>query len=341
MAEGETGRSYDYSILDQSPEPEGPPQGLFSSTVRFLVYTTFGIAFLFLIIGIAATFSPSWGAAASQTMQPYFFILLLAFVIPSSLPIMAVFVLLFALYLVFFVSITYETRREKKRELLDTPMGYFIVASTAMLVAVTTITLVEMAMGTQIGGQGIDTSLQQNPLLGYMSLIYAPFVEELGFRILPLGIFSYFLVRSRTKLKQPATSLRDSLVAIVLPGHVRKKYGIRFGAWDWILIVITSVIFGYAHIFFGAWDWGKFLPVFITGIGLAIGFLKFGAYVDIPLHWFFNGFLTVYYLNASLTGAANFLTLWLLGVGVVSIFAITGYAMRHAGRGSEPAVRGV
>lgn len=321
-------------IFDAYPEmvPSGP--STWEKFFTFLVYITFATAFIFLVMSIFFTLDPSWGSSLTQPVNPFIFILLIVLSFPQ-VSLLSIFVVMFILYLIFFSSMVYENRRERKKKLLDTPIGYFIAAATAVEVVVVIITLLEHYFGTPIGGGGIDTELKNNPLLGYMSLIYAPFVEELGFRILPLGIFSALLVlfSIRTRGEHAPESMRDTLLAIILPGHIRRKYDLPLRGADWVLIIITSIIFGYAHIFFGGWDWGKFIPVFITGIALAIGFLKFGAYVDIPFHWFFNGFLTLYNIEPSLYGATNLLVIWLLFVGVVSIISILMYARERLRRG--------
>ena len=242
---------------------------------------------------------------------------------------------MFALYIIFFIAIIYQSGREKKKNVLDTPIGFFVAAATAVELVALIISQIESHFGTPVGGGGIDSQLQNNPLLGYMSLIYAPFVEELGFRILPLGIYSFFLVLF-TSARLHNYSPKDAIIAILLPGHMRRKYDLRIGGVDWTLIIATSLIFGYAHIYFGAWDWGKFIPVFITGIALAIGFLKFGAYVDIPFHWFFNGFLPVFYLDQSLLVPVGLITMWILFVGAVSIVAIAVYTRSRRGTVSSP-----
>lgn len=311
-----------------------------SKALRFLVFITFGFAFLFLILSIFISLAPSWGSSLTQGVYPYFFVLLYSASSTYEVPLISVLIVMFVLYLMFFSTMTQQTFKHRNRSIIDTPIGYFVLVGASIFLVATIIGLLEQAFGTPIGGQGIDQQLQQNPLLGYMSLIYAPFVEELGFRILPLGILSFFIVLLsllRNREVSSLTAIGYSFLAILAPGNVRKKYNLSLGAADWTVIVITSIIFGYAHIFFGAWDWGKFLPVFVTGLGLAIGFMKFGAYVDIPFHWLFNGFLSLYYLNGSFTNATVFLTLWILIMGIVGIVYIVTYVRNYRmKRGSGP-----
>lgn len=303
------------------PPGRGSARAIF---LKFVIYLTFITAFIFLVISIFLVLSPSWGSSLYQPITPYFFIFLgVFFLIP--VPLVSVFVVMFALYIVFFIALIFQSNRDRKKQILDTPIGYYVAVATAVELIAIIISRIEALFGTPIGGGGIDSELQNNPLVGYMSLIYAPFVEELGFRILPLGLYSFILTAYVSVRKSRFVNFRDSLLSIIIPGHLRRKYDVRLSYVDWALILATSAIFAYAHIYFGAWDWGKFIPVFITGIALAVGYLKFGIYVDIPLHWFFNGFVTLYYLNPVMELPTGFLVIWILFAGVVSLIAIVAY----------------
>lgn len=306
---------------DQGPEGRSWWKG----ALKFIVFTTFSVSLLFLAMAIATSLNPSWGQALNQGISPYFFVLLLVFQVPQSVPLFTVLIVLFAMYAVIFGTMIYDNATTRKKDILDTPVGFLIAGASAVLLIVSIITQIETSSGTPIGGGGIDSQLQNNPLLGYMGLIYAPFVEELGFRIIPLGLYSLLLINSFHSEKYGRPPIGDALLAFIIPGKIRDKYNIKWNWLDWLLIVVTSIIFGYAHIFFGAWDWGKFIPVFITGIALAMAFMKFGAYVDIPFHWFFNGVFTVIYLDVGLTDFANLFGLWIFFVGAVSIIAILFY----------------
>lgn len=240
---------------------------------------------------------------------------------------------MFALYLVFFISIIRSSSKQGDFRTLDSAFGYFVFISCASMLLSVVIVLIEKGAGIEIGGTGIDTAAQQNPLLGYTSLIYAPFVEELGFRILPLGIFSAVVVGLKARSQSLGSSaLKDSLLAIVIPGSMRKKHGIRFSSIDWILIIITSAIFAYAHIYFGGWDWGKFAQTFVFGVLVAIGFLKFGVYVDIPMHWVANGIAGMVFLEESLVLPIGLFLLWILFMGALGVIMIIRYVANNRRR---------
>ncbi len=335
MSEESTTQDFLSGPVREQPKAGNP---LWRGAVLVLSYITFGMLMLFFISAIAVSINPSWGSALAQQISPYFFVLLLGFQVPTPFPLIIMLSVLFALYAVLFGAMVYDTHKHAGKDPLDAPVGYLVMVGTAVLLIVALVTNYETSSGTPVGGGGVTSLLQTNPLLGYTNLIYAPFVEELGFRIIPIGLYCFFLVvtfRSQT-LGRP--SMGDALLSFIIPGRIREKYGIKWFWADWVMILATSIIFGYAHIFFGAWDWGKFIPVFITGLGLGVAFLKFGAYVDIPFHWFFNGVFTVIYLDSGLTGMANDFSYWVFFVGVIGIVAIIAYLRRRgiSGRSASP-----
>ena len=128
---------------------------------------------------------------------------------------------------------------------------------------------------------------------------------------------------------------------MVIPGVIKKKHGIKFGKADYILITITSLLFGYAHIFFGAWDWGKFVTAALVGFILAFGFLKFGLYVDIPIHWMFNGFLEVQILNPNIVVLIVIAFIWIFVSGISAIILLILIFIKRKGKINEnPPVTG-
>lgn len=289
-----------HGLAQQDVGGPGRPQGRIGA-LNVLAYIVLAISLSFFIASIALVFSPpTWFPHLSTAISPYIFVLLLAFYLPTS-SALAVSIAVFVVYSCLFAAMVYMSRRQAS-SVLDTPVGYFTLVSSSLYLIVYVVSLAEISSGVSIGGSSISNELTQHPLLGFLSLIYAPFAEEIGFRIIPLGILTLVLV---LRAASGRGSARDVVLSFVSPGTVRRKYGIRFGTADYAMIVFTAAVWAYAHIFFGAWSWGKFLPVFIAGIAIAVGFLKFGIYVDIPMHWFFNGFFTVYVLNSSLLAASS------------------------------------
>ncbi|MDR0791373.1 MAG: CPBP family intramembrane metalloprotease [Methanomassiliicoccaceae archaeon] len=53
-----------------------------------------------------------------------------------------------------------------------------------------------------------------------------------------------------------------------------------------LLIIISSVVFAYAHL--GSWDAFKLIPTFVTGLALGYLFVRFGIWAAILLHFLVN-----------------------------------------------------
>ena len=53
-----------------------------------------------------------------------------------------------------------------------------------------------------------------------------------------------------------------------------------------LLILFSALFFGIAHV--PGWDLWKFLPAFITGLGLGYLFVRYGLYAAIAMHFMFN-----------------------------------------------------
>ena len=301
-----------YSNLPKVPEVRNLQDSPFFKAVFTI---TFGLALLFFLVSIYALFGPTHSADFFVPSAVYFYIFLWMSPI-FAVTILWINVIMIVLYCVFFAALFYVGMRRWKGPAMDNPVIYYGAMGSFGLLMSLLITFIEMALGVQIGGTSITTGIEQHPYLAYSQLIYAPFVEELGFRILPLGLFSLFLV-ART-----GGTLRDSLASFILPGLVRRKYGISLNKWDYTLIIATSVLFGIAHVYFGAWDPGKIVSAAFVGFILALGFVKFGIFVDIPIHWFFNGFSTAYFVYPPLYDSTLMALLWVLLSGALAFVFI-------------------
>ena len=279
---------------------------------KIVFLLTFALAFLFFLVSIYAMFSPAHSADFMEPSPVYFFVLILN---TPFFPVATLWLALVmaALYSIFFVSIIYFGFSKLNGPLIDNPILYYGgMASFGYLMSLV-ISLIELALGVQIGGTSIETGLQQHPYLSFIQLIYAPFAEELGFRIIPLGLFSVYLVLRAKGLG------KDAAISFLVPGIMRKKYGLKLTKGDYILVTATSILFGFAHFLFGAWDPGKIVSATLVGFILAFGFLKFGIFVDIPIHWFYNGFSTVYLIYPPMTVPWYMSILWILFAGAVAL----------------------
>lgn len=312
-----------WSMPSRNIPPNYRSRRLQDSPIFKSVFTiTFILAFIIFFISIYGLFNPAHPGDLYRLSPVYFFLFLLESPV-IGVDTVWVALVMAILFSIFFVSMLYLGVKRWKGPAFDNPMIYYGSMASFGLVSSLIIIAIEAAFGISIGGTTIETDIQQHPYLMYVQLIYAPFAEELGFRIIPLGLLTVYLV-----IKAGSTR-KQALYSFLVPGLVRRKYGIRLTTADYVFVIATSLLFGYAHVFFGAWDPGKMVSTALVGAILAFGYLKFGLFVDIPIHWFFNGFSSVYLIVPSMLVPAGLSLFWtFLSGGLAIIFLIILYVER-------------
>ncbi len=172
--------------------------------------------------------------------------------------------------------------------------------------------------------------------LDFIMVSRAPIVEEVVFRIVPIGAFlvTYIsVVGGRTRgMLTLSGRLRLFFLSIVQPDKAKGELGLKtigengfFGGgmtWgEWIMVFFTGVFFGLAH-YYGGWGPGKISQAALNGVIFALAYLYYGVQAPILLHWFFNYYFTVFDLSStySLTGIdiAYFASLVTFFLGVLA-----------------------
>lgn len=124
----------------------------------------------------------------------------------------------------------------------------------------------------------------ENNLVQFFSVTLSPIVEEIGFRVILIGLPLYAFYSSRTSIRHFFTSLwsPDSL-------HIyNSKRPI-------ILIILVAILFGLSHIIFGEpWSNGKFAQATASGIILGWIYFRVGLVASILVHWATNYFIFSY-----------------------------------------------
>ena len=124
-----------------------------------------------------------------------------------------------------------------------------------------------------------------NDLIQFFYVTLSPLTEEIGFRVLLIGLplFAFYSHKKSIKflfksLWSPSTNLHihDSKKAI-------------------ILIVLVAIFFGISHIISGEpWSNGKFAQATASGIILGWLYFRFGLITAIMVHWATNYFVFAY-----------------------------------------------
>lgn len=203
------------------------------------------------------------------------------------------------------------------------------VIASMLFVATIILHSLQSQAGVPTGEPPISDSL-----LYFIMVSRAPIVEEIVFRIVPIGAFlvTYIsVVGGRTKhMLTLGGRLKMSVLSIVQPDKAKRLLGLKtigengfFGGgmtWgEWAMVFFTGLLFGIAH-YFGGWGPGKISQASLNGVIFALTYLYYGVQAPILLHWYFNYYFTVfdlstpYYLTEIDIVSFSFLANLLLGI---------------------------
>lgn len=295
-------------------------QNEMKTTFKILFTVPLIIAVLFLVfsyllsmpLGLALFFFTPPGSEVSQR-----FILglpiILDFYIPVPINAGLVFLFLLSVYAVCFVGAwrSRESLHEVVEKAFSRPFSQLfnnnlfampIIASMLLVAFI----IIHDSLGVPTGPGPFEPSEDPlQPFKDFFWVTYAPLVEEIAFRLSPIGIFliAYLFVVGKERM---ATLSRKNLLKVLFliplfPDKAKELLGVRtvreFGVRsislaEWIMIVFTSVAFGLAHIG-GGWEPGKSISVTLNGLAFGLVYLLYGAQAPILLHWFLN-----YYWNS-------------------------------------------
>jgi hypothetical protein len=159
-------------------------------------------------------------------------------------------------------------------------LGVFLIISKVL-------EFIQQSLGVSTGSVETD-----NHLIQFFNLTAAPVREEIGFRVVLIGIPAYFMFAIRR-------SAANFLRTLWNPGNY--SHG---GKSVYMLITVSAVLFGLAHIFFGGgWSYGKLAQAMIGGWILGWLYYKYGLHAAILLHWSTNYFIFSYgYFGSSVWG---------------------------------------
>jgi len=260
-----------------------------------------------LLMGYGFVFFTSEGIAISS--RSFLAYVLLLFWLGFFVPIEAgtVFLSVWIVYVLCFVAAWKwrESFHKAFRELISNPFhGVFNnfllilpLVSSMLLMAVTGMIELQASVGIPTG----EPEFGNLPLQGiFLELAYAPVVEELGFRFIPIGLYAalYLLLAGRNT----ATKGGLLITAVLYPDGAKKAVGLpnvtEHGIWrgisvgEWVMIIVTSALYGYAHVMSGiGWQVGKITSVFVQGFIFAVAYIAYGFEAPILLHWYFNYYL--------------------------------------------------
>ncbi|MDG7012707.1 MAG: CPBP family intramembrane metalloprotease [Nitrososphaerota archaeon] len=282
---------------------EGSPAGLGSRLVAAafigLALLTLGLVVGSFPAGVYAVFHGGLSDRLGYGSYVHTFLFFgpVAAVLPFAVPIGGVFLLALAVYAGMFA---YGATQQKRpvaaaREafatgvgaLMESPFFVILVAIGFIGFTGTFITAVSVSVLGSVGNPFASV----DPLLEFGSLALAPLREELGFRVVLIGLFALVLSIGR--------SPREALRALWRPSAVFEwtAVGGAAGAIIWAATLGSAVTFGVCHVNCGSaggWSWAK-LPDAVWG-GLVLGYLyvRYGFHVAVLAHWGVDYFGSAY-----------------------------------------------
>ena len=134
---------------------------------------------------------------------------------------------------------------------------------------------------------GITTEppVAENDLILFFDVTKAPILEEIGFRVLLIGLPLYAIYSHKSNVKHFFKSLWHPYENL----HLYEKNKAL------ILIVLVAIFFGVSHIIAGEpWSSGKFAQAAASGIIIGWVYFRCGLAPAILIHWATNYFIFSY-----------------------------------------------
>lgn len=314
------------------------------SITRRIVGSFLKIALVFIVatyllsimLGIYIMYTPNFGLEYIQdSSQVYFIVYMIGFSSPYQVSRAALFASLITFYgisFVFAASLKTNIIRTLKKpwnQLSDLTSNWLTIMpilSGMILILVITLQSLQETMGVPTGNISFS-----NPYEELLALTYSPVIEEIGFRLTPIGtIVALSLIKH--------TRISTIIAAFIWPDEGKRLAGVQTihnNGWEgiklseWIMIAITSSIFGLIHYLGGGgWDVGKISSAAVAGIALAIIYLWKGIHASILFHWFFNYYGYLWNLATSIhhsifTYLNTIIYLTTLSLGIIGWILIT------------------
>ena len=202
----------------------------------------------------------------------------------SWLGIGDVFVVVWVTFLILFVISSMGPKKNFIRVLSPIMSGSYESQDGSYLVqAIKWFAIIVVLSGLiDLAQQGLGITITppvfENDLTGFLGITVAPLVEELGFRVVLVGIPLFLLYSHRASARLFFKSLWNP--SANLPITNQKK--------AIILVVLVGVMFGSAHVLSDQWSNGKFAQAAMAGIIIGWVYYRYGFVAALLIHWATN-----------------------------------------------------
>jgi len=275
--------------------------------------------FISLILGLALFFFTDEGYEVSKSILdgiPASFLIFFNFYIPLEINLGHFFLSLIIFYIVCFAlawNLRVKFHQEVKnliKKSIEIPLNNFLlimpVISSMLLIIVVAVQSIQEIQGIETGFIEFSDSF-----MALYELAYSPILEEISYRITPLGLVVLIGVFAKIKSEGRLPSLTTSILCFLFPDKAKEKAGfdtiqdkglikgISFS--EWVTLILICSLFGLNHYLAGGgWGIGKITSAFVAGLAFGLIYLKYGFFAPILLHWFFNFYTYSYELAAEI-----------------------------------------
>lgn len=170
-------------------------------------------------------------------------------------------------------------------------------------------------------GISVEKIEAPNQLVQFFQLLLAPLIEEIGFRVILIGLPLFALYSYKS-------SLRLFVKSLWRPSHHLRITDLKKPL---LIIIIVGIFFGVSHVITGeTWSAGKFAQATVSGLIIGWVYFRYGLAPAILIHWATNYFIYSYaYIVADINkipvetafthSLLYTLELMLIATGVISI----------------------
>ncbi|MCS7141151.1 MAG: CPBP family intramembrane metalloprotease [Candidatus Nitrosocaldus sp.] len=271
-------------------------------------------------LGAYLVFHTSMGTGYREPLDGFYILIPLPVKVEMSISVGDLFILLWCTYLLLFTILLLSPKNLfsavviSVRNTADNSNGSRSSNSNNLITTIAWFSILvasSVAIDLLQGILGIETgSLEYDDRLRHLvDATAAPLREELGFRVILIGIPVYlFLAR------QGSTLLSVLWRPYEYSTHRRSVY---------VLIVASALLFGLAHVLFSTgWSYGKVTQATVGGLILGWLYYRYGLHTAIIAHWAANYVPLTYLFAVDALGSdamLNMLEVLLVSNGVVAI----------------------
>lgn len=193
--------------------------------------------------------------------------------------------------------------------------------------AILVVTSLAIAALQEQFGVSITPPDAHNELIRFVGVTVAPILEEVGFRVILIGIPLYLAYSHKARLAHFASSLWH-------PYRNLHIYSMRRAI---LLVVAVSILFGLAHVLTdNSWSAGKVLQAVAAGMIIGWVYVRYGLAPAILVHWATNYFLFSYAYMVADLGDIDVVTAFEHGLmGTIEALVITAGILAVAATASR------